>query len=290
MRVTGVQKKQGGNQGGDKVFHEECKDKKLFKNHPNTVKKEYLFLGLAFSKMTYLSVIIPAYNSAAVLRNNIPYLKENLDRKGFLYEILVVDDGSEDDTETAARDLGCTYVKNPRNLGKGAALKNGMLNAKGKFRIFTDADVPFHAEAIGNFLHYLDEKEFHLVIGDRTLVESSYHREIPWLRKKASAWFSTLVGRFVAGGMFDTQCGLKGFRAEVAEDLFGVSRIRGFTIDVEILYIALKRNYDIKRLPVTLRSQEGTSVKILKHSITMLVDLFRIKINHVSKRYKKKIA
>jgi dolichyl-phosphate beta-glucosyltransferase len=87
--------------------------------------------------------------------------------------------------------------------------------------------------------------------------------------------------------MFDTQCGLKGFRAGVAEDLFGVSRVEGFTIDVEVLYIALKRNYDIKRLPVILRSQEGTSVKILRHGLTMFTDLFRVKMNHVRHRYDK---
>ncbi|HXB40010.1 MAG TPA: glycosyltransferase [Bacteroidia bacterium] len=237
--------------------------------------------------MTYLSVIIPSYNSSVVLKNNIPYLKSGLDKKGFTYEIIIVDDGSDDNTAAAAKELACKYLKNPTNMGKGAALKKGMLHAEGKFRIFTDADIPFEADAFGKFLYSLDKEDFALAIGDRTLAESSYHREIPGLRKIASSWFSFLVGRFVAGGMFDTQCGLKGFRADVAEDLFGVSRINGFTIDVEILSIALKRNYTIKRLPVTLRSQEGTSVKILKHSFTMIIDLFRIKINHVFKKYKK---
>lgn len=236
----------------------------------------------------HLSVVIPSYNSAVVLKNNIPYLRSFLGKKNFDYEIIIVDDGSADNTELVAAELECIYLKNETNMGKGAALKKGMLHAKGAFRIFTDADIPFEAEAFDKFLFYLNEKEFALAIGDRTLKESSYHREIPGLRKMASNWFSFLVGRFVAGGMFDTQCGLKGFRADIAQDLFGVSRIKGFTIDVEILYIALKRNYDIKRLPVILRSQEGTSVKILKHSITMMIDLFRIKINHVLKRYAKR--
>jgi dolichyl-phosphate beta-glucosyltransferase len=225
-----------------------------------------------------------------VLQNNIPYLADFLRKKDITFEILIVDDGSNDAglTKQVSDQLGCRYLSNGKNLGKGAALKKGMLEAQGQFRIFTDADIPFEAEAFEKFLHYLDQKEFDIVVGDRTLAGSSYHRKISGLRKIASAWFSFLVGRFVVGGMFDTQCGLKGFRARAAEDLFGLSRIEGFTFDVEVLYIALKRNYDIKRLPVILRSQEGTSVKILRHSLTMLTDLFRIKINHVLHRYDKR--
>jgi dolichyl-phosphate beta-glucosyltransferase len=238
--------------------------------------------------MTYLSVIIPAFNSAAVLKNNIPYLQRYLQGKGYSYEIIIVDDGSSDNTRVVCQELGCVYLRNPVNMGKGAAVKSGMLNAAGQYRIFTDADVPFEAEAFDAFLASLDAENYAVAIGDRTLKASSYRREIPGLRKIASSWFSFFVGRFVAGGMFDTQCGLKGFRAEAARDLFGVSVIKGFTFDVEILSIALKRKYAIKRLPVILRSQDGTSVKILKHSISMMSDLFRIKMNHLLSRYEKK--
>lgn len=240
--------------------------------------------------MKYLSVIIPSYNSAAVLKNNLPYLINFLKEKKYDYEILVVDDGSNDNgaTKQVAEELGCAYLCNDKNIGKGESVRKGMLAATGKFRIFTDADIPFNAEAIEQFLHYMDEKEFHMAIGDRTLNESSYFNSKSGLRNLASKSFSFFVGRFVAGGMFDTQCGIKGFRAEVAKDIFGVSRIKGFTFDVELLYIALKRNYDIKRLPVTLRSQEGQSVKLLLHSFTMMADLMKIKLNHLGKKYNKK--
>jgi dolichyl-phosphate beta-glucosyltransferase len=237
----------------------------------------------------YLSVVIPSYKSASVLRNNIPLLQTHLREKGFEHEIIVVDDGSEDDqlTKKAAEDMGCVFVANPVNMGKGAAVRNGMRHAKGTFRIFTDADIPFNPEAFDRFLHYLDFKEFDMVIGDRTLQQSNYFGEISRARKLGSAWFSFIVGRFVAGGMFDTQCGMKGFRAAIADDLFGVSLINGFAFDVELIYIALKRNYDIKRLPVTLRSQEGSSVSMLRHSFRMVMDLFRIKFNHLRKKYEK---
>ena len=221
------------------------------------------------------------------MRNNIPYLRAWLAQHAIEHEILIVDDGSKDDTADAAKALACDYLRNEVNSGKGAALKKGMLHARGDVRIFTDADIPFLAESFGDFLHALEKENYAMAIGDRTLMGSSYHREIPRLRKMASFLFSFLVGRFVAGGMFDTQCGLKGFRAEVARDLFGVSRMNGFTIDVELLSIAIRRKYTIKRLPVVLRSQEGASVRILKHSLPMMVDLFRIKFNHALRRYQK---
>ncbi len=238
----------------------------------------------------YLSVIIPSYNSASVLKNNLPYLIEYLSGTKYSFEIIVVDDGSLDDnlTKQITQELKCKYLRNKVNMGKGAAVRNGMLNAQGTFRIFTDADIPFQIEAYERFLYYLDNKEFDMVVGDRTLVQSSYFGEISKSRKIGSSWFSFIVGRFVAGGMFDTQCGMKGFKAEIAKDIFGVGRINGFAFDVEVIYVALKRNYDIKRLPVSLRSQEGSSVNMLKHSFSMMFDLFVIKVNHLRKKYTKR--
>ena len=239
-----------------------------------------------------LSVIVPAYKGADVLRNNVPGLIAYFNKNNLSFEIIIVDDGSDDNgaTKTVAQELNCVFAANEKNSGKGAAVRKGMLLAKGDFRIFTDVDIPFEYDAFDRFLEYLDEKEFDVVVGDRTLKGSSYFTEIPWIRKVGSNIFSFIVGRFVAGGHFDTQCGMKGFRADVAEDLFGVARINGFAFDVELLYISLKRNYDIKRLPVVLRCQEGSSVSVLRHGFGMLIDLFIIKWNHIRKKYKKRNA
>lgn len=235
-----------------------------------------------------LSIVLPAYRGAELLARHVPTLLDYLERIGVSHEIVVSDDGTPDQgaTERIARDLSCRYVRNPKNLGKGAAVRRGMLAARGTFRMFTDCDVPYELTTIERFLHYLDTKEYHFVTGDRTLDESAYYTEIPLLRTLGSHVYSFVVGRFVAGGWFDTQCGMKGFRAAVAEDLFRVGRVAGFAFDVELFYVALKRNYDIKRLPVRLRVQEGSSVRILRDGAAMTRDLAVIRWHQLAGHYK----
>ena len=238
----------------------------------------------------FLSIVIPSFNSSLALSKNLGILVSYLQSKSFSWELILVDDGSTDngETEKIATNYSCIFLKNESNLGKGSAIRKGMLNATGRFRLFTDADIPYEPEVIDQFLHYLDFKEFHMAVGDRTLEGASYFAKVGMIRNWASRLFSFIVGRFVAGGMFDTQCGIKGFRAEVAEDIFSVSRINSFAFDVEVLYISLKRNYDVKRLPVRLRSQDGNTVNVAKASLLMLADISRIIYNYYSGNYQKK--
>ena len=234
-----------------------------------------------------LSLVIPTYNSADLLKANLPGMLAYLEELQIEFEVLVVDDGSRDDGQTAAvvEELGCRYLANERNLGKGAALRCGMLAAEGDFRLFTDADIPYAYDAIEQFLQYLDFKEFHMVIGDRTLAGSKYHEGVPYARGIGSRLYRFIVGRVVVTGMMDTQCGIKGFRAKVAQDLFSVTKIDRFATDVELLYIAMKRNYDIKRLPVQLRSWGKSQLKPLRDGSQMLIDLLRILINFYRGKY-----
>lgn len=239
------------------------------------------------NKQIYLSIIIGSYNSASALNKNLDVLMAFLKTKSYRYEVIIVDDGSKDNLRTLqiAKEKQCRYLKNEKNMGKGAAVRNGMLNAFGKYRIYTDADIPYETEAIDTILHYLDFKEYHMVVGDRTLNQGEYFNTVNWMRSLASRVFSFIVGRFIAGGMFDTQCGIKGFTAEVGNDLLRVGKINGFAFDIELFYVALKRNYDIKRIPVKLRSQDGKSVSIFKSSIIMLLDIPKILLNYYTGKY-----
>lgn len=225
-----------------------------------------------------LSIVLPSYKGADILKNQLPAFITFLKDENIDHEIIIVDDGSGDDgeTERIALETGCRFLPLDNNVGKGAAVRKGVFLAKGDYIIFTDVDIPFNYESFRQFLHYLDMKEFDIVIGDRTLPGSSYFTKISGSRKLGSDIYSFIVGRFITGGLFDTQCGMKGFRRNVAIDLFSSGRIHGFAFDVELLYIALKRNYDIKRLPVILRSNEGSSVSLLRHGTRMVLDLFRI--------------
>lgn len=239
-----------------------------------------------------VSVVLPSYRGADVALKNVPVLLDHLEASGIPSEVIIVDDGSDDGgaTERAAARLGCVYLENPHNQGKGAAVRRGMLAARGQLRIFTDIDVPYDLETFDRMLYYLAFKEFHFVAGDRTLDESTYYTEVSRMRHLSSEVYSTFVGRLVAGGWFDTQCGIKGFRDHVAEDLFSVGRIERFAFDVELFYIALKRNYDIKRIPVQLRSNETSSVNVVRDGAAMVRDLAVIRLNQLRGVYASQVT
>lgn len=237
-----------------------------------------------------ISIILPSFKVANPLKINLPVLTEYLKGLPISWEIIVVDDGSQDSGETqrVAEINGARFIQLARNMGKGAAVRAGMNAAQGDVRLFTDADLPFELVNIEKFYWYIVEKEFHLVIGDRTLAGSDYFGNIPWFRRISSSLFSFFVGRFVITGLFDSQCGLKAFRADVAQDIFGVAQIDRFATDVELLYIALKRNYDIKRLPVRLRRWEASGIRVAREAPRMLIDLLRIRLNFALGRYKQR--
>jgi dolichyl-phosphate beta-glucosyltransferase len=235
----------------------------------------------------FLSIVIPAYNSAEILSRKLPVLMDYLDRQQFRYEIIISDDGSNDKGETkeVTGRFQCTYTKLEHNTGKGAAVREGMKIARGKYRIFTDADIPYEPDSILRMLQCMDKGNAQMVIGDRNLIGSSYFREIPLFRRISSAFFTWFVGTIVTTDFFDTQCGIKGFTADTADLIFSLSKIDGFTFDVEIIYIALKRKIPIQKIPVILKNQERSTVKVFKHGIFMFLDLFRIKINFMKGLY-----
>lgn len=236
-----------------------------------------------------ISFIIPSYKSSEALDKNLPYLLNYLNEKDFDFEVFVVDDGSKDDNQTKniTEKYNCKYLSYEMNRGKGGAVKYGMQNSNGDIKIFTDADIPFESSSYDLMIKSIITQDFDVVIGDRTLDDSVYFTEISSKRKMGSSFYTFFVGRIITTGIFDTQCGLKGFKKAVADDIFWFSKIQSFAFDVEIVYLALKRNYSIRKIPVKLRSQEGNSVSLLRHAPKMLLDLFKIKINHVKGLYQK---
>lgn len=223
------------------------------------------------------SIIIPAYNSSHILKKNLPPLISFLNEKKIESEIIVIDDGSDDfeTTKKICTELNCRFLFHEKNLGKGAAVRKGMLFAKGDFRIFTDADIPFQYDAITALIQYLHE--FDMVIGDRTLPQSDYFSHISCKRFWASRFFSFLTEKLLTRNFCDTQCGLKGFNAKTAIEIFSSIKINGYAFDAELIYFAMKKNYSIKKIPVNFRNSEGSGAGIFRDGIKMFFDVLRIK-------------
>lgn len=234
-----------------------------------------------------LSVILPCYRAADLARRSVNHLSAMLDESGLLWEVIVVDDGGSDFDPREWSDIpNVRLLSHSTNRGKGAAVRTGMLAATGRSRVFTDVDLPFGTDLLPVMQGYLCDGGFHVVIGDRTLPESSYYHATPAMRRVASALFTNFVGRIVTGGFFDTQCGLKGLRGDVANALIPILRLDRFAFDVELVYVALKHRLDIKRIPVQLLHNETSSVRLLRDSIQGMVDVGRIKANQLSGHYR----
>lgn len=243
-----------------------------------SAKKDFMGTASTNPADPEISVVLPCYRSAGLARLSADRLARFLDETFASYEIVVVDDGGGDFDGSWPEEGPIRLLRLPANRGKGAAVRAGMLASRGRVRVFTDVDLPFELEPILASACFITERGFHLVIGDRTLPGSSYALDVGWRRRLASVVFSKLVGIFLTGGFFDTQCGFKAFRGDVAQGLFGLSRIDRFAFDVELLYLALLYRTDIKRIPVQLRNNETSAVRLLRDSLRMLLDVGKIRL------------
>ena len=228
---------------------------------------------------------MPAFNSLAYVDRSVGTLLEFMDRAGIAGEVVVADDGSGDGTAAAVRAADNVRVLELPHRGKGAAVRAGMLAARGEIRAFTDADLPYGTQALPLAMRYIRERGFHAVIGDRTLPGSVHEHSGP-LRTALSSVASLVFRTLVTGGHYDTQCGFKVFRGDVATEVFRLARIDGFAIDVEIIYLLLKYRLDIKRIPVQLERNEPSTVHVLRDSTAAVRDVLTMRINQARGRYR----
>ncbi len=229
----------------------------------------------------YLSIIIPAYNEEQRLPDSLTSIMTFLKDQAYQAEVLVVDNGSQDRTSQIVEEFS---AKHPNILllredraGKGLAVRRGMLDAQGEYRFICDADLSMPIQEVNKFFPPSLEN-FDIAIASREVPGAVRYNE-PILRHWIGRMFNFLVQILAVPGFRDTQCGFKCFRSDVAEDLFAVQKLDGWTFDVEVLFIALRRGYKITEVPIHWYYHPASRVHVLRDSVNMFIDLFRIRRN-----------
>lgn len=240
-----------------------------------------------------ISIIIPAYNEEkrlpATLRQVIGYL-----RRGAwpFAEIVVVDDGSTDGTVRVAEQLRAEYaglrvLRNPGNRGKGYSVRHGMLECRGEWALFTDADLSAPIEELDRLWDAAERAGAQVAVGSRAIDRGLIGVHQSWFRENAGRLFN-LVMRLVTGLPFrDTQCGFKLFEAAAAREIFRRQLLDGFGFDVEVLFIGRHHGYREIEVPVKWNDVAGTKVSALR-GLAAFLDPLRVRWNHLRGCYDRK--
>lgn len=236
-----------------------------------------------------LSLVVPAFNEseriALPLRRMASYLAE----QSYGSEIIVVDDGSGDDTFELVCALGpelpvpLRVLRYSPNRGKGHALKVGFAASCADRILFTDADLSTPIEATASLLEQL-EAGADVAIGSRWLKGAEVLVHQPWYREYMGRVFTLLVRGLIAD-VSDATCGFKAFRGDVGRDIFSLIRVRDWSFDAELLFLAHQRGYEIVEVPVEWEDREGTKVSLLRDAVNSFIGLIRIRLNSATGRY-----
>ena len=239
----------------------------------------------------YFSLIIPAFNEAKRLTNSLDKIKEFLDQQSFSYEVLVVENGSQDETFEIAQQCSDRFenftVIHEDLVGKGNAVRVGMLAAKGEYRFMCDADLSMPIEEVLNFLPP-QVSDPQIVIASRE-IKGAVRYDEPESRHLGGRVINALIQWIVLPGIEDSQCGFKLFSAEIADDLFRAQTLDGWSFDIELLAIARLRGYQIKEIPVSWYFAEESKIKPIRDAIRMTADMFRVRRNLKQGKYDKKV-
>lgn len=228
-----------------------------------------------------LSVVIPAYNEEMRLPASLRAIRRFFEGTARPYEVVVVDDGSQDRTGALAEEAATDWpqlrlVALPHNQGKGAAVQAGMLAATGRRRLFSDADLSTPIEELSKLEQALDSGAA-IAIGSRAVAESRVELHQPRHRELMGKTYNLLLRLMVLPGLRDTQCGFKLFSAEAAEVCFQELGCLGFGFDAEVLLRARMRGFQIAEVGVVWRNAAGTSVSSVADGGQMLVDLWQLR-------------
>ena len=243
-----------------------------------------------YSNMMHLSIIVPAYNEERRLPKTLKAIDDYLRSQDYDSEIVVVSDGSQDKTAQVSKELGILnlrVIENKENHGKGYVVRQGMLEAKGDFRVFMDADNSTTVNHVERMWPRFGEGS-DVVICSRDHKDSVIPTPQSFSRRMLGDLFNVGVVQLIGGlwGMWDTQCGFKGFTAKAAQDIFSRSVIDRWAFDVEALVIAKKLGYRVTEVPVLWINDAESKVGVgLKPMIRVFREVAQIRWNSITGKY-----
>jgi len=231
-----------------------------------------------------ISVVVPAYNEESRLNDTLPviyaYLREHFPQ----FELLVVDDGSTDCTPSIVQECARQHpevrlISYQPNRGKGHAVRTGVLQARGEWVLFSDADLATPIEELPNLAAKVREG-YDIAIASRAVRGARLVIRQPWYREFAGRTFNLMVQLLAVPGIHDTQCGFKLFRQEAAREVFSRCEENGFSFDIEVLHVALRLGYRVAEVPVHWMHREGSKVRLLRDAVRMFGALLRVSRRH----------
>jgi glycosyltransferase involved in cell wall biosynthesis len=245
--------------------------------------------GLQPAQLQY-SIIVPAYNERARIGHTLERILEHVQQQKWSAEVVVVDDGSRDDTPQivsrfAAEHPQVRLLQNPGNQGKGYAVRNGMLNAKGRILLFTDADLSSPISEAAKLFTAL-EKGADVAIGSRWLDPSLQFQRQSLKRQVMSRAFNLFLRAVLAVPYRDTQCGFKAFTRRAAEAIFPLQRITRWGFDAEIIYLAHRMRLQVVEVPVAWGHDERSTIHPWRDGFHMGKDTLKVRWYALTGKYR----
>lgn len=233
-----------------------------------------------------ISIVIPAYEESERVGGSIQKILDYVKRENLNAELIVVDDGSKDDTAVAAErhcaefpELQTKVIRYDKNRGKGFAVKTGLLEAQGEVALFSDADLSTPIEELPKLVKPIQDGEYDLTFGSRALDRKLIGARQPWRREQGGKVFNFVVRTLTGMPFWDTQCGFKAFDMTKFRPLLDVMKIDRFGFDVEFLYVAHLYGLSLQEIPVRWNDDIRTKVNVFRDSLRMFNEVRQIRAN-----------
>jgi glycosyltransferase involved in cell wall biosynthesis len=245
-------------------------------------------VALANHSQPMVSIVVPAFNEAHRIGDSINKIDAFMRQAPFCCELIVVDDGSTDNTAAVVSQVparALRVVRNNENHGKGYTVRQGVLAATGKYVLFTDADLSAPIGELDKLLEVAVKEGVDVVIGSRAIDRRFIEKHQSALRELSGQTFNVMVRLLLGLNLHDTQCGFKLFDREKSRRIFEQQRTQGFGFDPELLFLARRAGLTISEIPVRWSHAEGSKIRLFRDGMRMFLDLVQIRFNAIIGRY-----